>query len=76
MNEKQKKVLMCVAVIIMITLAFPPYTIEEKNYLLTGYRFIFDMLIGARIDIAALFTQWIGILLVGGITLFLVKDEK
>jgi len=78
MNDKQKKVLIAVAVIVLAMLLYPPYIqqIGGANSIATtsGYAFIFELPFRSTIHIATLLIQWVGILIVGGIAFFMVKD--
>lgn len=82
MNEKQKKILTAVLFVIAGMLILPPFHVRLPNGATRslGYGFIFDPLkfsanYAASVDIGLLITQWVGVLLVGGIAFFLFKDR-
>ncbi len=79
MNEKQKKVLIAVAAVILGMLLFPPFhvTVTGGVVVWNGYSWIFGPsdYPQATVNIALLITQWIGVLIVGGIACFLLKDR-
>lgn len=83
MNEKQKKVLIVVIAAIGLMLVYPPFHARgpygiTKNL---GYSWILkppmDSGYGSAgtVDIAMLFTQWAGVLIVGAVAFFLSKDR-
>ena len=81
MNEKQKKLLIAVLAVVAGMLIFPPFHNKLPNGTVSnlGYSLIFDppkvgYLTGA-VDIGLFFTQWVGVLIVGGIAFFLFKDR-
>ena len=82
MNDKQKIVLMAVGALILGMLLFVPYKVYGRggNVLSHGYDWIFTLpsrsSVGflASVDIGLLLTQWLGVLIVGGIAFFLLKD--
>ena len=79
MNEKQKNALIVVAVIIAGMLLYPPFHRVYLNGKITGRRYdwLFDPLwSGATVDIATLLVQWVGVLIVGGIVFFILKDDE
>jgi hypothetical protein len=77
MNENQKKVLIVIGAVVLGMLLFPPFhyvgSLQEVG---GGYSFIFNPPYNAMIDIKTLFAQWIGVLIVGGIAVFLFKSEQ
>jgi hypothetical protein len=75
-NEKQKKVLIVVGLSVLAMLLFPPFQWEGANGATAsaGYGFLFNPP-GGAVDIGTLFTQWIGVLIVGGIAFFLMKND-
>ena len=79
MNEKQKYTLIAVAVIIAGMLLYPPfhrlYSSGRTSGL--GYDWLFDARwSNATVDIATLLIQWLGVLIVGGIVFFILKDDE
>jgi hypothetical protein len=87
MNDKQKVSLVIVIVVVAVMLLFPPFNFTSMNGIIfnLGYGFIFDPptlenpsgspLTGA-VDIGVLITQWIGVLVIGGITFFMLKNKN
>ena len=81
MNETQEKVLKVVAAVVGAMLLFPPYQITGRGNLLidSGYAFLFNLptrgIIAARVDISTLFLQWLGVAIIGGIIIVLVKAK-
>ena len=75
MNEKQKKVLITIAVVVLAMLIYPPYIEQLGRTTISGYAFIFELPFRATISASTLLIQWLGVLIVGGITFLLVKDQ-
>ena len=83
MNSKQRKTLILVATIVTAMLLFPPFHIHRANGVIVnlGYAFLFapPTAFGSAkgtVDVAVLFAQWLGIILVGGIVFFIQKDYR
>ena len=79
MNDKQKKVLMAVAAVILAMLIYPPYTEPvrfDSTHVVPGYAFISDLPFMATINAPTLLIQWLGVAIIGGIAFFLVKDDR
>ena len=79
MNEKQKIVLIIVAVIVLAMLLYPPFHIivSEGGVLGRGYGWIFNPPHHrAVVNTGLLLTQWIGMLIVGIIAYLFFKDNK
>lgn len=78
MNDKQKKALMAVAIVVLAMLIYPPYIQQIGGAMSTattsGYAFIFELPFRATIHISTLIIQWVGVLIVGGISFLMVKD--
>jgi len=78
MNDKQKIVLVAVATVILGMLVFPPFNQKwsQGQVFSRGYSWIFvppdDI---ATVDIGLLITQWLAVLVIGGIACFLLKDR-
>src|SRR3972149_5675304 len=83
-NTKQKIVLLVMAAVILLMLAFPPFRVVnpivgERNM---GYGFIlsppefYSTDIVATVDSEMLFVQWVGVLILGGLAFFLLKGGK
>jgi len=78
-NEKQKKVLITIAVVVMAMLIYPPY-IEQlggatSTATTSGYAFIFELPFRATIHAPTLLIQWVGVLIVGGIAFLMLTDQ-
>ncbi|HHT9115492.1 MAG: hypothetical protein HY607_06155 [Planctomycetes bacterium] len=89
MNKKQKCVLIIVGVVIFLMLIYPPFYHEGKNM---GYGFLDDppeavytrfaypeneyRYVPALVNTRLLFTQWAGVLIIGGIAWLLLRDQK
>jgi hypothetical protein len=80
-NKKQKNLLSAVLYVVAGMLIFPPFHAKLPNGTIRnfGYSIIFDppelgYLTGV-VDIGLLITQWVGVLIVGGIAFFLFKDS-
>ncbi len=83
MNKKQKCVLIIVGVVIFLMLIYPPFYHENRDWVLNmGYGFIDDPpKVGstgydAMVDEGTLVTQWLGVLIIGGIAWLLARDRK
>lgn len=78
MNEKQKWVLIATAAVILGMLLFPPFHVTGtgEGTINFGYSWILNPpYYRATVNIAMLITQWIGVLIVGGIAYFLLKGR-
>jgi len=82
MNKTQKWILLVVIVVIVAMLLYPPFhkVVGGGRVTNDGYHFILydegPVLIKASVNEAMLLTQWIGVLIVGGIAFFLAKGGK
>ncbi|MBU6392239.1 MAG: hypothetical protein KGQ83_08375, partial [Planctomycetes bacterium] len=87
MNKKQKYVLIIVSVVIFLMFLYPPfYATDTRETVSMGYHIIYPPpalnLKGlvpysvSMINISTLLTQWLGVLIIGGITWLLVRDRK
>ena len=86
MNIYQKRVLIAVMVVIVVMLFFPPMegVTKQGTVVNIGYGEIFDTsakfvprvgTVVPRVNIKMLLTQWIGVLLVGGIGFFIAQGS-
>jgi len=78
MNKKQKAVLIVVAVVILIMLLYPPYIHIDDGKIIGRhhYDWIFERWAGGYIvNIPLLLTQWLGLLIIGAIAFFILKDK-
>jgi len=78
MNEKQKIVLVIVAVVVLAMLLYPPFHIvRDIGVGGWGYSWIFNPPhFRATVNTGLLLTQWIGVLIVGIIAYLFFKDNK
>lgn len=81
MNDNQKVVLVVVITAIAAMLLFPPFHLRGMYATINlGYGFLFsppsyyDGTLGA-VDIGMLITQWLGVLILGGIVFYMFKDK-
>ena len=84
MNEKQKTVLIVVAIAVLAMLIFPPFYAKFPGgeVFNVGYGLIVDPPQGERnfgpewvhVNIGLLITQWLGVLVAGGIAFVLFRD--
>jgi hypothetical protein len=80
MNETQRKVLIGVGATVLAMLIYPPYRIfsyggNSNAVIESGYAFLFELPNRATVDVATLLAQWLGVLIVGAIAFFLLKDK-
>jgi hypothetical protein len=82
MNNKQKKLLLAVIAVVVAMLLFPPFHFINMAgvKLNKGYAFLFSpptLSSGIRcsVDVGMLLTQWLVVLIVGGIAFFLLKNS-
>ena len=75
----QKKALIAVGAIVLGMLLYPPYRVYSFVHYNslddTGYALIFDLPSRAVIGVTTLFVQWVGVLIVGAIAFFVLKDK-
>ncbi len=83
MNQKQRKVLFVMAALIILIFLFPPYVMRailSGNQVESGYGFIFALpsraLVYSTVNVSLLLAQIFGVLLVGGIIWFALKDKE
>jgi len=78
MNTKQQIIIIIAGTLIFVTLLFPPFHILGKAGMIwnKGYSFILLPPHGsAIINVGTLLTQWVGILLLAGVTWLLASDK-
>jgi len=81
MNEMQRKLLIAIGAVVLVMLLYPPYRVYGRGsnssaILYTGYDWLFGLPYdNATVDVITLLTQWVGVLIVGGIAFFLLKDK-
>ena len=76
MNEKQKKILIAAAAIILGMLLYPPF--KNVNPRFGGSLYGYDWILNSNstfitVDTGLLLTQWLGVLLIGGLTYVALK---
>jgi hypothetical protein len=82
MNRRQKSVLLAAIIVIALMLLFPPFQFRASNGAIAnlGYGFLFDPPITAyasgSVNQAMLITQWLAVLLAGGLGYLICKDQK
>ena len=66
-----------VAVVVLGMLLYPPFLQKHSSggVFGMGYDWLFSLPYLATVDVATLLTQWVGVLIVGGITFFLLKSK-
>lgn len=77
-NEKQRRVLIAIAVVLAGMLLYPPFHKIHSSGRINGmgHYWLFDNVpYGASVDVAVLFTQWLGVLIIGGIAFLILKDK-
>ncbi|MCK7507516.1 MAG: hypothetical protein MZV70_28080 [Desulfobacterales bacterium] len=70
MNKAQKRVAIVICIVIVLMFLFPPVT---KDGAYRGYEFIASITPGLNINVALLFVQLLGILLVGALVFFIAR---
>ena len=70
MNKAQRKVAIVIGIIIIAMCLFPPVSYEGAY---RGYEFIAKITPGLSINVALLFVQLLGVLLVGALFFFIVR---
>ena len=86
MNDNQKKILIVMIFVIVIMFLFPPFQIYSSDTTSNeGYRLIFSpptkytptahRVISATVNLSLLSLQCVGVLVVGGLALFLFKND-
>ena len=80
MNDMQRKALIAVGTLVLGMLVYPPYRLfatgdYSSSIIETGYAWLFALPDQATVDVATLAVQWIGVLIVGAIAFFVLKDK-
>ena len=78
MNEKQKNILFTVAAVIFCMLLYPPFQNIHPRIggSLYGYDWILNTISAyVTVDIGLLLTQWVGVLLIGGLLIWPLEIE-
>lgn len=82
MNKNQQRILIGIVIIVAAMLVYPPFKVTAHNGAIfnMGYDWILAPpkrgYIVATVNASMLMIQWIGVLIVGGIAFFLVKNPK
>lgn len=81
MNSKQQKLLIGMIAVIMLMALFPPFRFIGENGVIlnAGYGFVFfPPTLGsfvAQVHVGMLLTQWVGVLIVGGLAFLLFREK-
>ncbi len=80
MNETQRKVLIIIGAIVLVMLIYPPYRTygfggNSNAVVNSGYAFLFELPDRATVDAGTLLVQWVGVLIVGAIAFFFLKEK-
>ncbi len=81
MNENEKRVIVAVIVVFVAMLAYSPFHLVLANgaVLNMGYGWIFDAPkhgdITATVNVLMLVVHWLGVLVIGGLAFFMVKNS-
>jgi len=70
MNKAQRRVAIVICIVIVAMFLFPPLS-HDGAY--RGYEFIAKITPGLNINVALLFVQLLGVLLIGALLFFLVR---
>ena len=74
MNKKQKRICGIVIGVIILMFLFPPFTARSGSKTRNaGYHFILDVSPSHHVNTSLLLTQWVGVLIIGGIAYFMAK---
>jgi hypothetical protein len=74
-NKKQRYVLFACATVVTFMLLFPPI-LSVRGGGNWGYSFLFDADYESTVNIGMLLTQWVGVLIIGGILFLALRDEE
>ena len=78
MNPNQKNLLIVCAAIIALMLLFPPFHYVNARGVAThaaGHHWLFNAPLRANVAAGTLILQWLGVLLIGGIAFFVLKEK-
>lgn len=80
LNETQRKVLIIIGAIVLVMLIYPPYRTygfggNSNAVVNSGYAFLFELPDRATVDVGTLLVQWVGVLIVGAIAFFFLKEK-
>jgi len=70
MNKAQRRVAIVICIAIVVMFLFPPVSYEGAY---RGYEFIAKITLGNSINVALLFVQLLGVLLIGALVLFITR---
>jgi len=75
MNDKQRKVLIVVAVLILGMMIYPPIVAPRPpNFFVYDYSLIFDLPLLYTVNPVTLLLQWLGVSIVGALAFLICKD--
>jgi len=80
LNETQRKVLIIIGAIVLVMLIYPPYRTygfggNSNAVVNSGYAFLFELPDRATVNVGTLLVQWVGVLIVGAIAFFFLKEK-
>lgn len=79
MSDSQRKVLVAIIAAVVVALLFPPFHLQgsDGRVINQGYSFLFAPPYGgkATVNIGFLFVEWIGILIVGGLVSYGMRQK-
>jgi len=81
MNENEKRVIVVAIVVFVVMQTYPPFHLVLANgaVLNMGYSWIFDAPkhgdMTATVNVFMLVVQWLGVLVIGGLAFFMVKNS-
>jgi hypothetical protein len=80
LNETQRKVLIIIGAIVLVMLIYPPYRTygfggNSNAVVNSGYAFLFELPDRATVNVGTLLVQWVGLLIVGAIAFFFLKEK-
>jgi hypothetical protein len=75
MNKKQRVVLGAVIIVIIAMFLFPPFYLKGPEGMTVNCGYMFISSKQCQVDTSMLLTQWIGVLIVGGIAYLMARGE-
>lgn len=77
MNDNQRYVLIAVAAVMVVMLAFPPFVMDvQKGTFNAGYQFIFSSPEYETVNLGLLLMQWVAAAVAGAAAWFFFKDRE
>lgn len=74
MNRRQRATLVAMMVSVALMLLYPPFARGPADWRSVGFHFLLAPPRGASVDVRLLLTEWLGVLILGGLAYFLFKD--